>query len=367
MQDGHDPRFYRSWRYRRVTRGALVVAAVLVALTAACGDGDGGRSMELDSMSVEVLDRVDPEGTVISVSPLGQALVSGRDSTCVVELDGREGPCVNLQLDQLEPVRWSPDGGRAASSASVRSRRMLLDADVSVLDVAAGTVSTVTDDGTDEASEGFVDLYPSWLDEDTVAFVRLTGGFAPDGRQRVQLATATSDAEGAGAAIDLEIGELGAWTVPFGDALLVHRVRDGRSELLAVDSTGETRVVLDFAGYGGIVGDSSVDRHAVAVPTADLQTGADARGPVAYLRVDDPPVLSDFDATAAVVSPDGDLVAAVASADPADGVLTIWDPVGGTAVELAEVHPTAAVTWTVDDRIVLWDRSGWQVIQLRTA
>ena len=76
--------------------------------------------------------------------------------------------------------------------------------------------------------------------------------------------------------------------------------------------------------------------------------------------------MSDFDATAGVVSPDGDFVAAVASSDPGDGVLTIWDPADGTTVELADVRPTAAMTWTLDDRIVLWDRSGWQVIQLRT-
>ena len=76
--------------------------------------------------------------------------------------------------------------------------------------------------------------------------------------------------------------------------------------------------------------------------------------------------MSDFDAISAVVSPDGDLVAAVTSTDPSHAVVTIWDPADGRTVDVADVEPTAAIAWTVDDRIVLWDPSGWQVIELRT-
>lgn len=110
--------------------------------------------------------------------------------------------------------------------------------------------------------------------------------------------------------------------------------------------------------------DSSTDRQAVAIPTADIQVGAAASAPVVYLRIDDEPVTSPFDALAATVDPAGRLVAAVAATKAGDHAVTIWDPETEETVEVAAVEPAAGITWTDDDQIVVWSFGSWQVIEL---
>lgn len=343
-----------------MNRSELVgLTLILVVAAAACSDDENGSSTDLDALTGEIDAPVEADGRVVSVSPNGQVLVARDGQTCVVELDGTERTCLDVALFEGEPLRWSADGTRAIAG-SQRSLATLEDADLVVIDVEDGTSSGVTDDGTDDAMSADVDLYPTWLDEDTVGFLRLAGGFDAE---RLHVVTATVDGvEEASAETELEFATVAWGGNTFGDELLVSAPRDGRTELLAVDEQGGTEEVFSFDGAGGPIGESSADRQALAVSTADSRQLVAA--PVAYLRVGDEPVVSDFDGFAAAVDPSGQLVATTAGTDLIAMQLTIWDPSDGTAVELGEVQAPIGITWTEDDRLVLWDLGGWRVVQL---
>lgn len=169
-------------------------------------------------------------------------------STCVVELEGSEGDCVDLDLDASEPVRWSPEGQRATTANSLRPTRLVEDGDVSVIDVAEGTVSDLSADGTDDARQGPVDLFPSWLDDETVAFLRLADGFGPE--RQLQLVTMGLDGEATATDFGLDVLRFGRWTAPFGDGLLVQTLDGRRPEVMYVDED-EMDELLEFDGFGG--------------------------------------------------------------------------------------------------------------------
>lgn len=339
---------------------SLLLAGVLAG--AACGGGDEKGSLDLDGIEAVALERVEPDGAVISVSPRGQALVASSGQTCVVELDGTQGSCVATELMAFEPLDWSPDGARAVVGDR-RALNRLEDVDLTVLDVDEGSITVLTDDSTDDVQEGDRDLTPAWVDGDTVTYLRFGGGI--EGPLQVATVDLGEEPEAADVEIELELARfLTAGPVFDGSLLVAQRSQQG-VEVLSVSADGRRDELLDFEGIGGgVIGASSTERDALVVPEWDAQRFGEP-ATVNYLRAGEDPVRSEFDATVATVSPDGDLVAAITGPDATGGALTVWDPGDGTTVELVDVEIPIAITWTLDDRLVLWDPDGWQVVELR--
>ena len=105
------------------------------------------------------------------------------------------------RLFEGEPLRWSAD--HQAVAGSQRSLATVEDTDLVVIDIEEGTSLVVTDDGTDDAMRADVDLYPTWLDDDTVGFLRLSGGIDADRLDAVR-ATVNGEEE-ASAETELEL------------------------------------------------------------------------------------------------------------------------------------------------------------------
>jgi hypothetical protein len=337
----------------------LTLILTLLGAASACSDDEETSSVDINGLTGEIGAPVEAPGRVISVSPRGRVLVARDGQTCIAELDATVDTCLDVALFEGEPLRWSADGARAVAG-SQRRLATVEDTDLVVIDIEEGTSSVLTDDGTDDAMSADVDLYPTWLDDDTVGFLRLSGGIDAE---RLDAVRATVDGEEkASAETELELTTVRWGGNTFGDELLVSAARDGRTELLGVDERGGTEEVFSFEGAGGPIGESSADRQALAVSTADSRQLVAA--PVAYLRVGDDPVMSDFDGFAASVDPSGQLVATTSGTDLLAMQLAIWDPSDGTIVELGEVQAPIGITWIAGDRLVLWYLGGWRVVEL---
>jgi Tol biopolymer transport system component len=150
-----------------------------------------------------------------SLSPDGDTvLYGGENGLCLRDVDGSNERCVEDKkddpTDDLDPVHmaWSPDGSRLAITEAYW---LGVEPDVSVVDVATGLLTRLTDDGVVHDGNylsgdrnfpdgATVDFYPSWTpDGERVRFLRKdSAGVAvmavpADGGEPTRLGTLDTD------------------------------------------------------------------------------------------------------------------------------------------------------------------------------
>lgn len=345
------------WERQKTCFGALALAA---AAAAGCG-GDGDR--DVTALTADVVDLEAPEGTIVSVSPVGTALVRGEDELCALTLEGESGPCFDVVTSIAEDVAWSDDGTRAAIGA-IEFVRTMQDSDVTVIDLEAGDVTTIADDGTDDADQGDVDMLPAW-DGDELMFLRMT---RPGADAELSLVRVEDVPSGEVALVSDSTGlgllDLASVTVAAADGeyfVLIRSERSGAAStrLIAIDDSGrvDERVIVrspqpTLVGGGGrlVVTEWDVARFEA--------------GPVTVVGPEADIARSDFEAVGAAPSPDGSLIAALSWSDGEPGAVTIWEPSTGHTVEVVDEPLGRWLVWLDDDRLVQWDTDEWQLITL---
>ena len=117
-----------------------------------------------------------PDGRWLAVWRFGED--DERDAICAYDaVTLAEYRCVTMEARSPDTVNWAPDGTRLAFTESLQFGE---DPDIWVFDVAAGTVTNLTDDGTDRLfggdKRGDIDLAPAWSPDGTeLVFARNVG------------------------------------------------------------------------------------------------------------------------------------------------------------------------------------------------
>ncbi|MGH3484398.1 MAG: TolB family protein [Nocardioidaceae bacterium] len=159
----------------------LLTTSILTAdafTLAGCAD-DSPPVDDLEVIEVEELDL--PEGDAF-LSPDGERIATYASAElCVYNAEGEEQTCVDdeLVLDAAS-IRWSPDGSRLVYTENYYD--FFHDPDVWVVEAESGEPTNLTDDGVaedelrlDEAAEEDepdLDGSPTWIDDDTIRFLR---------------------------------------------------------------------------------------------------------------------------------------------------------------------------------------------------
>jgi hypothetical protein len=152
-------------------------------------------SLAEDYSAMKVIDRA-----VIEKFPSGPGLtgtIVSPDGKKLIHVDGRE-VCLydvkstsswakvgcapgneELGFADTEEFVWSPDSTAVLFPTYVNVFERLRDGDIGIFDATTQTVSLLTGDGiveTRDAASGFADVLTTWLDADTIAFVRYAIG-----------------------------------------------------------------------------------------------------------------------------------------------------------------------------------------------
>jgi hypothetical protein len=179
---------------KRSSIGFVLLAVALASLIAIVfvPPASFAQSETVDYAQYEVLDVQEfdlyaaPGRSAAHLAPDGTRFVhiQGEDM-CVyrlVETVWTQAFCFVIDARALrdsEEMFFSPDGRYLTLPTYAEALQMVLDTDVRVLDVETGQIINLTDDGWDndffdDAYNGFLDLAPRWIDDDTLAFIRYT-------------------------------------------------------------------------------------------------------------------------------------------------------------------------------------------------
>lgn len=123
---------------------------------------------------------------ILGLSPDASTLVGTLDREVLVFLDtesqeilAQSDPMEEIKMIDETSIRWNPSGTNVAFS--LRTWVLLVDSDIFVADAASGEITNLTSEGVGEVAasvmetEGLlIDLYPNWLDDETLVFSRHT-------------------------------------------------------------------------------------------------------------------------------------------------------------------------------------------------
>lgn len=180
----------------------------LLALSAAAPFAHLPQRLDLPDPRVDALNTGDAQ--VLGISPDGATLICkvGKDRLCFIDAATRMVRIDTEPLERLlhldpESISWSADSKQVAFS--LQSWRFAVDSNIFVAHAETGEIDDLTkveaepEDSRLMGAEGFsIDLYPTWIDEDTILFARHAN--YPETYWPVNLATAS-----------VSTGEISTW------------------------------------------------------------------------------------------------------------------------------------------------------------
>jgi hypothetical protein len=335
----------------------LAVVLLAAAVVAGCSnDGDGGSKSDISAATASLGDAVNADGDVVGVSPTGTVVVQRDEELCTVALDGADQQCFDVPgpVASLRGSSFSPDGTMLAFGGDIQTQ-LPTGTGVSVIDLTSGKLTTL-----DQVNDAERDFAPEWVDDTTVAFLRITDDQA---LQIVRVAVNENKPDvhvvdgltARDAAQGRQTWVAGAYTVA--------SVKDGDEDttLTQIAPDGSTSELGRSTGSLGVFGATSSDRNR-GVFLGDLVRLRDVT-----TTVIDGSKTSTIDvvAASAAVSPDGSIVATTGQ----DGVsLHSFDGKHDRVLDPGEGQDAInafAMVWTADDQIVLADPGRWQVVTVR--
>lgn len=212
-----------------------------------------------------------PDTSILSISPDGEIFVGriGRDVLCFLSADSlteisRTEPVPELNDIDGTSIAWSPDGQKIAFS--LRAWELMINSDIYLAHVQDGSVTNLTHvesepEGMnllDNAHQSIVDVFPEWIDDTTLLFVRHQ---IPGESWQCTLCELATDTDELRVITDLTDHE-----IQFVSAQ-VHRVDKERLLFWATLANGKPAVVV--AGRGGEVEVIDTDQ---VVPTGLIST-----------------------------------------------------------------------------------------------
>lgn len=328
----------------------------------------------LDDIGFEVADPVLADQVVLGVSAGGSVLVAdgpdtAGDEMCALQLDGTDEKCWAAEDPPgvLSALNWSPDGTRVAfDNAAYRPEGA--GSGVRVLDTTDGSIAAVPPGRS--PSDGSVDLYSAWLDDEHLTFLRRPADVGDDER-RLELVE-----------VDLQSGEE-IRAVPVHLSLLDLGPQSGAvvgGRYIVSVAEGSSSVIVTADSDGDLFQLNEIDLPVVAVTstTSDGRTGvvvsyafdASRVGPVALISSTGTGEIAEgMRAAAATIEPAGRFVAGVVPTDPgtdeASAELVLWEPHTDETRVVVELGILATdAVWTSDDEVIVWNSEGWQVVIL---
>lgn len=339
------------------------------------------RSLRLDLPDARVHPLNTGGARIISISPDGKTLVGidNSDHLYFFKAGSNEFPVETNALPEvgvINPysVSWSPDSSRIAFSLD--AWRLMRDSDIFVADVNSGELTNVTPEGHEKEADTLmnepdvdIDMFPVWLDDDTLLFARHKGVDSSP-----QLMTLSLADEGISPWINL--GHAGIqyvgtplWRLSDG-SLVFSAPTDGRGRpghrIMIISPDGEVRDV-DPGGLGHIDLIHVNDTHIVANEPSTFEywyIPLDPAEPMQNLwdRFELPGTMSMQ--SAPTLGPKPDTMVLVLSTERGQSVVYLYE--GSESRQIAELRGEAdgVICFWVDGAILVAGRKGSWLVPL---
>ena len=163
----------------------LVLTTSILTVAALTLSGCSDDSPPVDDLGVVEVEELDlPQGDAF-LSPDGERIATyASDELCIYSAEGDEERCLGEELSlDAASIRWSPDSSQLVYTENFY--KYFLEPDVWVLDAESGEPTNLTDDGvaaddmdiaetaeTEETDGPDLDGSPTWVDDDTIRFLR---------------------------------------------------------------------------------------------------------------------------------------------------------------------------------------------------
>lgn len=242
------------------------------------------RNLRLDEPDPRIDPLITGGASILGISPDGSTLVGrqAREQISFLEIDTGEiisktDPIPEVSLIDESSISWSPDGSRIAFS--LEAWLMFRDSDIYVADVQSGELTNVTPEGHEKESDSLfeapdvqIDLYPKWLDDNTLLFARHEG-----------VASEVNEAQTTFVSLTLEDGEISTWSdlsdagiryvngpivsLPNDTLVFAGDDWDNQFHLYVTDSAGEIQKI-DTGELGGFQLVDANETHAIVADGA---------------------------------------------------------------------------------------------------